>query len=376
MGVPTMYVRLLDEPSFDADAAPRACGSSCRVGAAAGDTFRQFEARTGSAILERYGNERDGDARPRTPTDGNRVPARSACRCRACRCASSARRDVANHRARSATSGAAGRTCLGLLAHAREDREDSRADGWFRTGDVGASDANGYLSIVGRMQGPIITGGYNVYPKEIEASRRAGRAWPRAAVIGVPHRDFGEAVVAAVVRAPGRRLDEAAIIAALKGRIAASRCPSGARGGRTAAQRDGQGSENALRERFGDARAGERRTRFVGRRISLETHAWTRFTRRRRAPWPTRRALRCAAGVREAPPNGAPASSCACHRLLATPAFGPDLQPLVCARARRARCMLIKSRTTCRGSHRLGAAQYALDGTPLDGGPPLAVARW
>jgi malonyl-CoA/methylmalonyl-CoA synthetase len=104
-------------------------------------------------------------------------------------------------------------------------REEFTADGWFRTGDVGRWDANGYLTIVGRSKDLIITGGYNVYPKEIESYLDDMDGVAESAVIGVPHRDFGEAVTAVVVRAPGAVLDEAAIVASLKGRIAAFKVP-------------------------------------------------------------------------------------------------------------------------------------------------------
>ena len=79
-------------------------------------------------------------------------------------------------------------------------REEFTADGWFRTGDVGKFDAQGYLSIVGRAKDLIITGGYNVYPKEIELVIDAMPGVLESAVIGLPHPDFGEAVTAVVVR--------------------------------------------------------------------------------------------------------------------------------------------------------------------------------
>jgi malonyl-CoA/methylmalonyl-CoA synthetase len=104
-------------------------------------------------------------------------------------------------------------------------REEFTPDGWFRTGDVGRWDANGYLSIVGRSKDLIITGGYNVYPKEIESYLDDMDGVLESAVVGVPHRDFGEAVTAVVVRRPGAVLEEAAIISALKARIAGFKVP-------------------------------------------------------------------------------------------------------------------------------------------------------
>ncbi len=82
-------------------------------------------------------------------------------------------------------------------------REEFTADGWFRTGDVGQFDAQGYLSIVGRAKDLIITGGYNVYPKEIELLIDAMPGVLESAVIGLPHPDFGEAVTAVVVARAG-----------------------------------------------------------------------------------------------------------------------------------------------------------------------------
>ena len=104
-------------------------------------------------------------------------------------------------------------------------REEFTDDGFFRTGDMGSRDANGYLSIVGRSKDLIISGGFNVYPKEIESYLDELDGVAESAVIGVPHRDFGEAVTAVVVGKAGVQLDEAAIVAALKARIAAFKVP-------------------------------------------------------------------------------------------------------------------------------------------------------
>jgi malonyl-CoA/methylmalonyl-CoA synthetase len=104
-------------------------------------------------------------------------------------------------------------------------REEFTVDRWFKTGDVGRIDVNGYVTIVGRSKDLIISGGYNVYPKEIESYLDDMPGVAESAVIGVPHRDFGEAVTAVVVSRPGATLDEAAIIAALKSQIAAFKVP-------------------------------------------------------------------------------------------------------------------------------------------------------
>ena len=103
--------------------------------------------------------------------------------------------------------------------------DEFTADGWFKTGDVGRVDVAGYTTIVGRSKDLIITGGYNVYPAEIEASLNELPGVAESAVIGVPHADFGEAVVAVVVAKPGALLDAAAMAAALKTRIANFKVP-------------------------------------------------------------------------------------------------------------------------------------------------------
>jgi malonyl-CoA/methylmalonyl-CoA synthetase len=104
-------------------------------------------------------------------------------------------------------------------------REEFAADGWFRTGDVGVFDQDGYLSIVGRAKDLIISGGYNVYPKEIELAIDALPGVVESAVVGLPHPDFGEAVTAVVVARPGAAPSEAAIVQALKGTLANYKVP-------------------------------------------------------------------------------------------------------------------------------------------------------
>jgi malonyl-CoA/methylmalonyl-CoA synthetase len=103
--------------------------------------------------------------------------------------------------------------------------EEFTADGWFKTGDVGRLDANGYLTIVGRSKDLVITGGYNVYPAEVEGYLNEQPGVEESAVIGVPHPDFGEAVVAVVTARRGASLDEPALIASLKQGIAGFKVP-------------------------------------------------------------------------------------------------------------------------------------------------------
>jgi len=108
---------------------------------------------------------------------------------------------------------------------AEKTAEEFTPDHYFKTGDVGRIDERGYVSIVGRSKDLIITGGYNVYPKEIEAVLDEMEGVVESAVIGVPHADFGEAVTAVIVPKPGANLTESGIIAELKLRIANFKIP-------------------------------------------------------------------------------------------------------------------------------------------------------
>jgi malonyl-CoA/methylmalonyl-CoA synthetase len=103
--------------------------------------------------------------------------------------------------------------------------QEFTADGFFKTGDVGRVDANDYVTIVGRSKDLIISGGYNVYPAEIEGYINALPGVAESAVVGVPDADFGEVGVAVVIAKPGAVLDPAAIIAQLKATLANFKIP-------------------------------------------------------------------------------------------------------------------------------------------------------
>ena len=252
MGVPTMYVRLLDDPAFD--------GNACRnmrlfVSGSAPllpDTFRQFESRTGMRILERYGmsetvmltsNPYDGIRMPGTV--GLPLPGVDA------RVVDDSGRECASEEI-GAIQVRGPNVFSGYWRMPEKTREEFTADGYFKTGDMGKWDANGYLSIVGRGKDLIITGGYNVYPKEIESYIDELPEVFESAVIGVPHRDFGEAVTAVVVAKPGHRIDEAGVVAALKGRIAGFKVPKRVHVvDELPRNQMGKVQKNLLRERFG-----------------------------------------------------------------------------------------------------------------------------
>lgn len=216
MGVPTFYTRLLSEPSFTAEAARNMRLFISGSAPLLAETHGEFSARTGHAILERYGMTETGMITS-NPHDGDRVP------------------------------GTVGFALPSVLVRVRDEqpgvlevkgpnvfkgywrmpektREDFTADGWFITGDVCTIDAQGRVTIVGRAKDLIITGGFNVYPKEIEEVLDAVPGVSESAVIGVPHPDFGEGVVA-VVTVKGKLAPEAEIIAALSGSLAKFKVP-------------------------------------------------------------------------------------------------------------------------------------------------------
>ncbi len=103
--------------------------------------------------------------------------------------------------------------------------KEFRPDGFFITGDLGRIDADGYIHIVGRAKDLVISGGFNVYPKEVESEIDAIDGVLESAVFGVPHADFGEAVTAVVVLRQGAFLTESAILSALGGRLAKFKAP-------------------------------------------------------------------------------------------------------------------------------------------------------
>ena len=225
MGVPTMYVRLLDEPAFNKTAA---AGMRLFISGSApllAETFRQFESRTGQRILERYGmsetvmltsNPYEGHRAAGTvglplPDVSVRVVDDAG---RPCACD-----EVGGVEVRGPN------VFVGYWRMPEKTREEFTADGWFKTGDVGRFDADGYLTIVGRSKDLIISGGYNVYPKEVESYLDDMPGVAESAVIGVPDRDFGEAVTAVVVAQAGAKLDGAAMIATLKSLIASYKVP-------------------------------------------------------------------------------------------------------------------------------------------------------
>jgi malonyl-CoA/methylmalonyl-CoA synthetase len=104
-------------------------------------------------------------------------------------------------------------------------KEEFTSDGWFKTGDVGKIDERHYITIVGRSKDLIISGGYNVYPAEIEAYINDMQGVAESALVGVPHPDFGEVGVAVVIAKPGVRVSGDAVVASLKAQLANFKIP-------------------------------------------------------------------------------------------------------------------------------------------------------
>ncbi len=228
MGVPTLYVRMLAEPSLT-----RAAASNMRLFIAGSapllpETFDAWRERTGHTIVERYGmsetvmltsnayHAKDGERR--AGTVGKPLPG--------------VQLRIHDDKGQSCRTGDIGlievkgpNVFKGYWRMPEKTAEEFTTDLWFKTGDVGKVDEQGVVSIVGRSKDLIISGGYNVYPAEIEGYLNEQAGVAESAVIGVPHPDFGEAVVAVVIAKPGAILDAQTLIAAMKNKIAAFKVP-------------------------------------------------------------------------------------------------------------------------------------------------------
>jgi len=225
MGVPTFYTRLLSEPGFDAKVCRTVRLFVSGSAPLLPDTFNAFKARTGQAILERYGMTETG-MNTSNPLMGARVPGTVG------PALPGVSVRVVDDQGRPCAASAVGsievkgpNVYAGYWRMPEKTREEFSADGYFRTGDLGELSPNGYLKIVGRAKDLIISGGLNIYPKEIEEKIDALPGIFESAVIGVPDSDFGEAVTAVVVARPGAAPSESEIISTLKAEIAAFKVP-------------------------------------------------------------------------------------------------------------------------------------------------------
>jgi malonyl-CoA/methylmalonyl-CoA synthetase len=231
MGVPTFYTRLLSDKRFGK---PQCKAMRLFIAGSApllAETHIEFESRSGHKILERYGmteagmitsnpyHSGDNGGERRAGTVGYALPGVSV------RVASSdgtvlSAGDVGTLEVKGPN------VFIGYWQNPEKTKEDFRADGYFITGDLSTLDPGGRVTIVGRAKDLIISGGFNVYPKEIEEEVNALAGVGESAIIGVPHPDFGEAVVAVIAKATGAASPtEAEVIAKLSERLAKFKLP-------------------------------------------------------------------------------------------------------------------------------------------------------
>ncbi|MCQ2006445.1 malonate--CoA ligase [Rhizobium sp. NRK18] len=226
MGVPTFYVRLIQSPELTPE---RTASMRLFISGSApllAETHRQFEAMTGHRILERYGMT-ETNMNTSNPYDGERVagtvgfplPGVSL-------------RVTDPESGKPVADGETGmievkgpNVFQGYWRMPEKTASEFRADGFFITGDLGMVDERGYVHIVGRGKDLVISGGYNIYPKEVETEIDQLPGVFESAVIGVAHPDFGEGVTAVVVRKPGATLEEKDVLAALQDRLARYKQP-------------------------------------------------------------------------------------------------------------------------------------------------------
>ncbi len=226
MGVPTLYVRLLAEPGLNREACRNMRLFIAGSAPLLIETFNEWKERTGHTILERYGmsetamltsNPYQGGER-RGGTVGFALPGVSL--------------RVQSEEGQPLPVGEIGgiqvkgpNVFKGYWRMPEKTAEEFTADGYFKTGDVGKIDERGYITIVGRSKDLIISGGYNVYPAEIEGYINEMPGVAESALVGVPHPDFGEAGVAVVIPKPGITLDADRIVAELKSKLANFKIP-------------------------------------------------------------------------------------------------------------------------------------------------------
>ena len=225
MGVPTFYTRLVDHPGLTREATANmrlfVAGSAPLLA----ETFAAFEDKTGYRILERYGMTETGMITS-NPLDGERLPATVGYPL-----------PGVEVRVADEDGNVLGPEEIGVLEvtgpnvfkgywrMAEKTASEFRVGGWFITGDVAKMSEDGRVSIVGRAKDMIISGGYNVYPKEIETVIDDLDGVKESAVIGAPHPDFGEAVVAVIVTEGGAKIDEAQVQNAIKDDLARFKHP-------------------------------------------------------------------------------------------------------------------------------------------------------
>ena len=225
MGVPTYYTRLLAGENFTHETAAHMRLFISGSAPLPAETFHAFEKRTGHRILERYGTS-ETNMNTSNPLDGERKPGSvgpplPGVEVRICDDTGTALPDgeTGNIQVRGEN------VFREYWKLPEKTAEDFTGDGFFNTGDLGVIDEDGYVSIVGRSKDLIITGGLNVYPAEVENIVNDVHGVRESAVIGVPHPDFGEAVVAVLVCAPGASLNQGQVTDYAKDRLAGYKAP-------------------------------------------------------------------------------------------------------------------------------------------------------
>jgi malonyl-CoA/methylmalonyl-CoA synthetase len=226
MGVPTFYTRLLQSPSLTTDSTGHMRLFISGSAPLLADTHREWAARTGHAVLERYGMT-ETNMNTSNPYDGERVagavghplPGVSV------RVTDPETGKVLAPEAIGVIEVKGPNVFKGYWRMPEKTKAEFRDDGFFITGDLGKIDDKGYVHILGRGKDLVISGGFNVYPKEIESEIDAMPGVVESAVIGVPHADFGEGVTAVVVCHPGTEISEASVLEGLDGRLAKFKMP-------------------------------------------------------------------------------------------------------------------------------------------------------
>jgi malonyl-CoA/methylmalonyl-CoA synthetase len=226
MGVPTFYVRLLQDARLTRESTAHVRLFVSGSAPLLAETHAEWQRRTGHAVLERYGMTETG-MNTSNPYDGPRLAGSVG----------PPLPDVEIRITDPETGAPTPQGEIGMIEvkgpnvfkgywrMPEKTAAEFRPDGFFITGDLGVIDANGYVSIVGRGKDLVISGGYNVYPKEVETEIDGIPGVDESAVIGVPHPDFGEGVTAICTLKPGAVLDEAAVLAQLSGRLAKYKQP-------------------------------------------------------------------------------------------------------------------------------------------------------
>ena len=226
MGVPTYYTRLLDDERLTPELAKNMRLFTSGSAPLTADTHTEFERRTGHAILERYGMTETG-MNTSNPYDGDRIAGTVGLPLPGVEV-----QVIDRETGAPLPTGETGmlkvrgpNVFIGYWRMPEKTAEELGEDGFFITGDLAKIDDSGYVQIVGRDKDLVISGGFNVYPKEVEQEIDAMDAVVESAVIGVPHPDLGECVTAVVVLRSGATLDEKQVIAALTDRLARYKQP-------------------------------------------------------------------------------------------------------------------------------------------------------